>query len=222
MGIFRWPWLVMAVLAISALANPAQADQFGLYFGSGGYGHGHGYHHSCWQPGWGVQYGGWYPPPPRYVYVEPAPVIRERVYVQPSVIQERVIVQPPAPAYTPSYTSPPQVSQFPAPPNRDTVDAPVIIRNSAGKNVPVAFLVDSKDEELTEGQARTFSGSGKRVIEFDRGGDRGTARYELTGGLYSFTVTSNGWDLVRETGVPQTAKRPVLRRNEIPGEIKLR
>jgi hypothetical protein len=98
----------------------------------------------------------------------------------------------------------------------------VVVRNAAGKGAQVAFLVDNKDEELSDGQTRTFSGNGNRVIEFDRGGDRGTARYELTGGVYSFVVTNNGWDLVKETGVPQTAKRPVLRRNELPDDTRLR
>lgn len=212
-----------ALLAMTAVGS-IQADEFGFFIGSGGHGGGHHHHHH--RGGWGIGYSSWYPPPPRYVYVQPPPVIQERVYVQPQVVQERIIVQPqavaPAPiTYAPSTLS--RANSLPAPPNRDTVDSPVVVRNAAGKNAPVAFLVDSKDEELGEGQTRTFSGSGNRVIEFDRGGDRGTARYELSGGVYSFVVTGNGWDLVKETGVPQTAKRSVLRRNELPAaDEKLR
>ena len=76
---------------------------------------------------------------------------------------------------------------------------------------PVAFLIDDKSEELRDGQARSFSGS-SHVIEFDRGGELGTARYELTGGLYQFSVGDNGWELVKDSNASRTADRPAVRR----------
>lgn len=206
-------WMVCALVA-SSLVPSAQADYFGFSYNSGGHG-GH-YHHRHCAPGWGVSYGFFAPPPPRVVYVEPAPVIRERIYVQPPVVQERVIVPTPAPSYPASNSF--SSNSLPTPPNRNMVDKPVVIRNGANKGATVAFIVDNRDEELSDGQSRTFSGSGNHTIEFDRGGDRGVARYELTGGVYSFVVTSNGWDLVRDTDTTRTAKQSIPRKNEIPGE----
>ena len=56
------------------------------------------------------------------------------------------------------------------------------------------------------------------MIEFDRGGDHGTAAYTLTTGRYKFVSTPQGWDLVltndrpgpdrSNPAVPQTATRP--------------
>ena len=95
------------------------------------------------------------------------------------------------------------------------VGQPVVIRNTNGKGAPVAYLVDEKSEELRDGQTRTYSGA-SHVVEYDRGGDLGTARYELTGGLYAFMVGDNGWELVRDSNSTRTADRPALRRNDLP------
>jgi hypothetical protein len=93
----------------------------------------------------------------------------------------------------------------------------VIIRNSSGKGVPVAFLVDEQSQELRDGQTRSFNGS-SHVVEYDRGGDLGTARYELSSGLYTFLVGDNGWELVRDSNT-RTADRPIVKRNELPIEV---
>ena len=58
------------------------------------------------------------------------------------------------------------------------------------------------------------------VIEFDRGGDLGVARYELTSGLYTFVVGDNGWELLRDSNNARTADRPAVRRNELPIEVQ--
>jgi hypothetical protein len=57
------------------------------------------------------------------------------------------------------------------------------------------------------------------VIEFDRGGDLGTARYELTGGLYTFLVGDNGWELLRDSNATRTADRPAVKKNELPIQV---
>lgn len=224
------PALVLAVSLVGSMGN-VHADYFSLSLGGGGHhhhGHHHGHHHHRHHHhGWGFTYIA--PPPPRYVYVAPPPVIQERVYVTPPAVQERVIIQQSQPVT--STTNVPSnnnvastTPRLPAPPTRSTAfGSPVVIRNSCGKGVPVAFLVDDRSEELGDGQSRTFSGS-SHVVEFDRGGDLGTARYELTAGVYAFAVTDRGWELVRETNPSsaRTADRPALRKNELPIEVKNR
>ncbi len=204
---------VLAACLVASLPAVSSADQFS--FSIGGHGHGHGHHHHH-HSGWSFGY--WAPPPPRYVYVAPQPV-----YVQPPIIQQPVIIQqaPPAAAYSTNAASV-TPNSLPAPPVRTVASSsPVVIRNNNGKGAAVAFLLNDKAEELRDGQARSFTGSGQ-VIEFDRGGELGTARYELSGGLYQFTVSENGWDLVKDTVAPRTADRPALRKNELPLEVRKR
>jgi hypothetical protein len=216
--------LVLAASLVGSLTPVAQADYFSFSVGGGGHHH-HGHHHHGWGPSWGIGY--YAPPPPRYVYVAPPPVIQERVYVTPPAVQERVIIQQQQPVTSsgvPSNNVASTTPRLPAPPTRSAAfGSPVVIRNSSGKGVPVAFLVDDRSEELGDGQSRTFSGS-SHVVEFDRGGDLGTARYELTAGVYAFAVTDSGWELVRETNSSptRTADRPALRKNELPIEVKNR
>lgn len=211
---------VLAASIAGGFSSVARADQFSLSIGGGHghhrhHGHHHHYHHRHYGPSWGFSY--WSPPPPRYVYVAPAPVIQERIYVQPPVVQQPVIIQQPAASYSSAPANVTSAPSLPSPPTRTASSGqPVVIRNTNGKNVPVAFLVDDRSEELRDGQARSFSGS-SHIIEFDRGGDLGTARYELTSGVYAFTVTDRGWELVRETSSgARTADRPALKKNDLP------
>jgi len=204
---------------MALLAGSAKADGFGFSYGSGGRGY---HHHGCYggYGGYGPAFGfSVWSPPPRYVYVAPPPVVQ---YVQPPVIQQPVIIQQPPPvnSYGATTSSPNVASnQLPAPPTRTaSTGSPVVIRNSSNKGVPVAFLVDDKSEELRDGQTRTYSGS-SHVIEYDRGGNLGTARYELAGGLYSFVVGNNGWELLRDSNTTRTADRPAVKRNELPFEV---
>jgi hypothetical protein len=210
-----------AVLAVAMTGSVCQADHFSFSFGSGYCGPRH-----C-GPSWGFAY--FPPPPPRYVYIAPAPVIQERIYVQPPVVQERVIIQQQATPVTTTIQNPPanvaaSSPRLPSPPTRQAVaSSPVVIRNTAGRGASVSFLLDDRSEELRDGQSRAFTGS-THVIEFDRGGDLGTARYELTTGVYAFTVTEQGWELVRDAHEPptRTADRPAVKRNELPAAPKSR
>jgi len=59
------------------------------------------------------------------------------------------------------------------------------------------------------------------VIEFDRGGAAGWARYGLTCGTYKFIPASGCWTLVQETvasvvAEPTTAANPVPATNPAP------
>lgn len=182
-----------AALAAGFAASPAFAQHVSFGIGVGGYG---GHHH---HGGWAFDYHDcWHDHYyyPRYYYY-PAPVIQERVtYV------ER------APAVT--RNEPPLASTL------------ITVQNASGKSVAVTFLMDSQDVALRDGEVRSFSGRTSRVVEFDRGGDFGAARYDLTAGDYEFVVTSNGWDLQRRaasSAATSTAAKPSVRKNALPSTM---
>jgi hypothetical protein len=185
---------VVAALLVGLLYQPASAQSFSFGIGTGGHGHHHHHHghhgwhfdyHDCWHPHYY----------PRYVYVEPAPVVRERVtYVEraPAVVRNE-------------------------PPLASTL---ITVQNAAGKSVAVTFLVDAQDVALRDGEVRSFTGRASRVIEFDRGNDFGIARYDLGPGDYEFVITASGWDLQRRaaatSAAASTAAKPSVRTNALP------
>ena len=187
--------VALVCMALAAGSANAQSFSFGI---SSGHGHHHHHHHG----GWAFDYHDcWHPHYyyPRYVYVEPAPVIRERVtYVE---------------------RAPASLSRV-EPPLADTLIANTLItvQNGAGKNVAVTFLMDAQDVSLRDGEVRSFNGRASRVVEFDRGGDFGSARYDLTPGDYEFVITDRGWDLQRRTATSaaSTAAKPSVRKNALP------
>ena len=95
-------------------------------------------------------------------------------------------------------------------------ERPLQIWNSAGRKVPVAFIVDGQEVTLRDGQSHTFYGSAAKLVEFDRGGDYGTARRSLSGSQYEFVITSAGWDLVRRGEAAATVAERAAPRNELP------
>jgi len=184
---------VVAALCVGLAAQAASAQSFSFGISSG---HGHGHHHH--HHGWDFDYHDcWHRPYyyPRYVYVEPAPVVRERVtYVERAPAVARV-----------------------EPPLADTL---LTVQNASGKNVAVTFLMDAQDVALRDGEVRSFTGRSSRVVEFDRGNDFGTARYDLGPGDYEFVITTSGWDLQRRAATSaaaaSTAAKPSVRKNALP------
>ena len=179
------------------------AQHFSFGFGHPG-GHYDDWHHHGWYDHWA--------PPPHVVYVNaPAP---RTVYVVP---------QNPANQYNAQIGAASASRAVPA----ATVAAPrknstqpagrVTIKNASGKGVPVAFLVDGKDVELDDGAMQFFTANGTRIVEFDRGDEFGSARYELAPGSYQFSITERGWQLLREdSGSSQGVAKAGIRKNSLP------
>jgi len=194
-------------------SRPATAQHFSF---SIGHGHYHGcHHHHCWDDPWfwGPHFDYVYvaPPPPRVVYVQPREVEVRTVVPQDSVSR---------PANIAPRTSPGRLAASSADAGGTNT---VQIWNGGSQKIPVAFLVDSKQVELHDGQSHSLHGSGKRIVEFDRGGDFGAARYELSGGQYEFVVTGRGWDLVRKTGAsPGISLKPLMKKNVLPDDTVTR
>ena len=223
--------LCCLTLLIAALPSVGWAQSFSFGFASGG-GHG-GHHHG----GHGC-YGGYrnwygfdfyrppvyhYPPvvyaPPPVTYVYPAPAVQ---LVQPVPAVSQVA---PAPSGLTAADLPPTLSStatsgsalrlnsIPTQQQR----ANVVLRNPAENAGSVAFRVqDQVDAELGPGTTRTWSDRTSLTVEFDRGGDFGTARKLLRPGAYEFVVTEQGWDLV-STVSPTKGRAASLQKNTLPG-----
>ena len=215
-------WKLLALLVIIAgvdamFAKRGHAQAVGFSVSSGG---GHHHHHGgggtrwsfgygygpWWGPGWGP---GWYGPPA--VVYAPQPVIQpviQPIYVQPQTVGP----PPPGPS--------PYISSSSPPTNAVTVstggDDRIVIRNVGSAGLPVSFLVDGQDVELSEGATRTFVGKTHRVVQYDRGGRFGSTQQDLTGGQYEFRVTASGWDLARKPDVAPPASRTAVRTNSLP------
>jgi hypothetical protein len=194
--------LAIAAIAGLSLAPAAQAQHFSFGISSG-HGHHHGYHHHhhCWDDWWcGPHFG--------YTYV--APPVRERViYVQPARTEVwETRAAPPAASTVPRIST--------------TADTGLTIRNSAGHKTPVNFLIDRKEASLADGETRTWTGNSRRSVQFDRGGDYGTANYSLTAGDYEFVVTPAGWDLVKDDSEAARTATATPRKNTLPSGTSLR
>jgi len=215
-------WIASLVTSAALLASaPAEshAQAFAFSIGSGG---GYRHHHGGWSaaygfgPNWGPGWGpGWYGPPP--IIYAPPPIVQP-IYVQPQTVAP---LPPASPYASPPYsssTSPANATlaanTAPSLGGSTTGDDRIVIRNVAGAQLPVSFLVDSQDVELAEGATRTFIGKTHRTIQYDRGGRYGSTQQDLTGGQYEFRITSTGWDLVRKPDM--ASSRTAVRANTLP------
>jgi hypothetical protein len=226
--IIRWSAsMLLAAAMLAAVSASAKAQSFAFSIGSGGHGHGHGHHHHHHhhRGGWSFAYGagpywgpGWYAPPP-VVYT--APVVQP--VVQPIYIQPQAASAPPAavPAYTASSSAPAPAANSLAANSSPSLagstpnDDRIVIRNVAGAQLPVSFLVDGQDVELNDGATRTFVGKSHRTVQYDRGGRFGSTQQDLSGGQYEFRITATGWDLVRRPDITPST-RTAVRSNSLP------
>jgi hypothetical protein len=116
---------------------------------------------------------------------------------------------PAAPMYPPQ--SAPQAMARPA----ASPAAPPVAAGQPARPVPAGEVVLSNPEpdtilyslnsapfDLYSGYVQKLTTRDSWVVEFDRGGNFGTARYTLTRGNYRFSATDRGWDLVRESDAP--------------------
>jgi hypothetical protein len=182
-------------------------------FGGGGP---HCHHRPHWHGGYYGGYYGWYRPYP--YYVAPAPV-----YVQPIVTQPVAVpvAYPAAAAATPPAATASIAATQPSLRTNTlpTTQRAVRLKNPSDSGGNVSFVVDGKSEvSLQPGDMQALNSKNSYTVEFDRGGNFGTARRELVEGTYEFVVTENGWDLERlpTEPTPTGGLEPVVRRNTLP------
>ena len=193
------------VLSIALLPQSASAQKTSFSIRIGGHGHGHGHHHH-WHPPCDWYHGCYAPWYPSVQYVYPRPAV---TYVVPEPAPTVVIprVSAAAPAREPLAMKPNDLSG-----GRE-----VRVVNPANSRATVYFVADQSTEaELAPGETRVYTAQPAVVIEFDRGGDFGTARYRLTDGEHEFVATDRGWDLVRRSSA-SPANRTAVRKNSLPG-----
>src|SRR6476469_4066203 len=165
--------LVAAGLVMGLCPAEGRAQSFAFSVGSGGRHHHGGWWAGYgvgpyWGPGWGP---GWYGPPP--IVYAPPPVIQP--VVQPVYIQPQTIAPPPPPVSPYTSSAVPAMNALAAD-NRPSLagsatgDDRIVIRNGAAAQLPVSFLVDGQDVDLSDGATRTFVGKQHRTIQYDRGG----------------------------------------------------
>ena len=74
----------------------------------------------------------------------------------------------------------------------------VTIVNPAESGATLAFRLGGSQYSLAPGSQTDLTLTGAKVIEFDRGGSFGTARFMLYGGVYKFAMTDQGWTLQQQ------------------------
>ena len=65
---------------------------------------------------------------------------------------------------------------------------------------PVAYTLNGKRYDMSPRQSQKLTSKPSWILEFDRGGSFGTARYTLSQGAYKFVATERGWDVVQDAG----------------------
>ena len=75
----------------------------------------------------------------------------------------------------------------------------VVLRNPKKNRIAVHYRVNGHEYTMEPGYTQQLSAGQVWVVEFDRGGDFGTAEYSLSEGTYAFEMTSKGWDLYQQS-----------------------
>ena len=81
--------------------------------------------------------------------------------------------------------------------------------NPEANQSSVRFIMRGETAELKPGYFLTIEVAQKTLIEFDRGGSFGSARYSLREGMYRFDVdNTKGWELFKVKQDTATASNP--------------
>lgn len=101
----------------------------------------------------------------------------------------RVIVEPVYVAPQPVYVAPAPQAVYASP-----TPASIRIVNPPTSTVVMSYTLNGQPYKIAPGQEQTLTQT--YVIEFNRGGSAGIARYALSDGVYTFTPAANGaWEL---------------------------
>jgi len=74
----------------------------------------------------------------------------------------------------------------------------IAVVNPATSGVTLSFRVDGTAFQLAPGARQELAHSQPRMIEFDRGGAFGSAKYQLIEGIFTFQATDKGWDVYKQ------------------------
>ncbi len=98
--------------------------------------------------------------------------------------------------------------------------APINVINPENYGTALSFKLNGQTVRLEPGKQSSMSFDRNYTIEFDRGGDFGTAKYTLRDGDFQFTVGDQGWDLKKiqasANAIPQI-NNSATPQNPLPG-----
>jgi hypothetical protein len=86
---------------------------------------------------------------------------------------------------------------------------PIRIVNPASSRTTLSYTLNGVAYKIQPGESQDLREDRAWVIEFNRGGDFGQARYGLQTGMYSFSVTDHGWELYRGPLVQTSGSAPI-------------
>jgi hypothetical protein len=99
----------------------------------------------------------------------------------------------------PSNPKPVMVPKNSLPSSESSAAGSIVLVNPKKTAAAVHYLLDGHSRTLAAGYKQNLRAGRARLVEFDRGGAFGRARYGLRHGTYEFTVTDKGWKLFRKT-----------------------
>jgi hypothetical protein len=179
---------LLSLVALAVIGAQPAAAQVRFSVGTGGFSVGNAPPPSNYPHGYGSGYRNYYGARPNYE----AAVYRDNTYRAPVVRYVRPAPEPPP------YAGP-----------------GVTIRNPAATGVQLSYTLDARyPYDIEAGQTQQLTRKGSYLVEFDRGGEFGRARYTITEGLYDFTLTDHGWELYRQPDHVAEAER--VRSNPLP------
>lgn len=81
---------------------------------------------------------------------------------------------------------------------------PIKIVNPANSGNVINYSLNGFQYAIRPGESQSLVNDRAWVIQFDRGGEFGSARYSLNPGSYEFTPSVNGWEIFHES--PQVSQ----------------
>jgi hypothetical protein len=75
----------------------------------------------------------------------------------------------------------------------------VILNNPKSSRGKITYTLDGKSYSMEPGYAHELPNGKTYLVEFDKGGAFGKARYSLEEGTYDFSVGPQGWDIHSKT-----------------------
>jgi hypothetical protein len=192
-------------LVLLASGSAAQAQYF----------HGHVHYHR----GHYHLHGHWHYP--NYSSYSGYPVIYGSSGYAPAYSYPSVVASPPVIVYSNPMVSPTGVVPASGTSLKPNALPPyagpgVTLRLPADYSGPVYLRIDNRDIELKPGTEVTMKDKPACLVEFDRGGDFGATRQELSEGSYKMTVGPKGWHVLPDPTPVSGGLRP----NTLPGEPK--
>ncbi len=145
-----------------------------------------------------------YAPPASY-YAPPMPARPQYApAAQPASLPAATPSAAPAPAASrvaavPAATAVPAEAAPPAPAAMAR-NVEVLLTN--GEQETVAYSLNGTRYDMPADHGQKLTTRPSWVVEFDRGGEFGTARYTLKQGTYMFVASERGWDLVKKDDTP--------------------